>query len=55
MLAARNDHEPAVRALLYADADFAIRGPKGETALSIATERKWAGVVELLRKAGALN
>jgi ankyrin repeat protein len=55
MLAARNGHLEAAIALLYADADVGIRGPAGETALSIATEKKNEEMVKLLKRAGAAN
>jgi ankyrin repeat protein len=53
MLAARNGHLEAATALLHADADLGIRGPAGETALSIATDRKNEEMVKLLKRAGA--
>ncbi|MND04208.1 Ankyrin repeats (3 copies) [compost metagenome] len=55
MLAARNGHMEAAIALLYADADVGIKGPAGETALSIATARKNEELVKLLKRAGAAN
>lgn len=56
MLAARNGHLEAATALLYADADLGIKGPKGETALSIAMARtKSEEMVKLLKRAGAAN
>lgn len=39
--------------LLSRGADPAIRGTKGETALMLAEEKRFAGVAEILRKAGA--
>jgi len=53
MLAARNGHLEAAIALLYADADVGIKGPAGETALSIATAKKNEELVKLLKRAGA--
>ena len=53
MLAARGGHLEATRALLYDDADVAIKGPGGETALGIAKARKDEAVEALLRRAGA--
>lgn len=56
MLAARNGHVEAATALLYADADLGIRGPKGETALSIAMVKiNNEEMVKLLKRAGAAN
>jgi len=55
MLAARNGHLQAAIALLYADADVGIKGPAGETALSIATAKKNEELVKLLKRAGAVN
>mgnify|MGYP001205220076 CR=1 FL=1 len=56
MLAARNGHLEAATALLYADADLGIRGPKGETALSIAMVKiNNEEMVKLLKRAGAAN
>lgn len=55
MLAARNGHLEAAIALLYADADVGIKGPAGETALSIATAKKNEELVKLLKRAGAAN
>jgi ankyrin repeat protein len=55
MLAARNGHLEAARALLHADADVTIKGPKGQTALSLAQERKATPLVDLLKRAGAVE
>jgi ankyrin repeat protein len=56
MLAARNGHLDAAIVLLYADADVGIKGPAGETALSIATARNNnEEMVRLLKRAGAVN
>ena len=55
MLAARNGHLQAAIALLYADADVGIKGPAGETALSIATAKNNEEMVKLLKRAGAAN
>lgn len=55
MLAARGGHLEAARALLYDDADVSIKGPKGETALGIATAQKNEELIALLKRAGARN
>ena len=55
MLAVRNDYPATVRALLYRDPDLTVRAPGGETALSIAQERGESGLVDLLRRAGAVR
>lgn len=55
MLAVRGGHLEAAVALLYDDADVGIKGPAGETALSIATARKNEEMVKLLKRAGAAN
>jgi ankyrin repeat protein len=55
MLAARNGHVEAARTLLYEDPDLGHKGPNGETALAIATARRHTGIVELLRRAGAVE
>ena len=55
MLAARGGHIEAMRALLYDDANVAIKGPKGETALSIARTRKDEAAEALLKRAGAAD
>jgi hypothetical protein len=53
MLAARGGHLAAATALLHEDADLGIKGPGGETALSIATARKDEPMIRLLKRAGA--
>jgi uncharacterized protein len=53
MLAVRNGHLAAARALLDRNPDLAIRGQRGETALSIATQRGESELAERLRRAGA--
>ena len=55
MLAARGGHIEATRALLYEDADVQVKGPGGETALRIAREKKHSELVELLKRAGAVD
>ena len=55
MLAARGGHVAAATALLYEDADLGIKGPAGETALSIATEKRQEELIKLLRRAGAAS
>jgi hypothetical protein len=41
--------------LLYEDVDLSARGPKGETALGIAKERKNEAMETLLRRAGVVD
>jgi hypothetical protein len=53
MLAVRNGHVAAARALLLESPDLNHRGLKGETALAIAKARGDAELVELLKRAGA--
>jgi ankyrin repeat protein len=53
MLAARNGHVAAARALLQDSPDLNHRGLKGETALAIARTRGDAEMIELLKRAGA--
>lgn len=56
MLAARGGHLDSAIVLLYADADVGIKGPAGETALSIARARNNnEEMVKLLKRAGAVN
>jgi hypothetical protein len=55
MLAARGGHIAAATSLLHEDADLGIKGPGGETALSIATARKDEEMIKLLKRAGAAN
>lgn len=55
MLAARGGHVDAATVLLYEDADLGIKAPGGETALSIATEKKNEEMVKLLKRAGAAH
>jgi len=54
MLAVRNGHEDAARALLYGDPDVNYKAPStGETALTLAVKKGAAPVIELLKRAGA--
>lgn len=53
MLAARNGHVAAAKALLYSDPDLARKGPAGETALAIAQRGNHSELVDLLKRAGA--
>lgn len=54
MLAVRNGHEDAARAILYGDPDVNYKTPStGDTALKLAEKRGLAPVVELLKRAGA--
>jgi len=55
MLAARGGHIEAARALLYEDVDVQVKGPAGESALRIAREKKHSELVELLKRAGAVE
>ena len=55
MLAVLNKHLAAAQALLYADVELNLRGPKGETALGIALPRGEPEMIELLRRAGAVQ
>ena len=55
MLAARNDHTAAARAILYEDPDLGHKGPQGETALSLAAQKGNADLVDLLKRAGAVE
>ena len=55
MLTARGGHVAAARVLLYEDVDLYVRGPKGETALSITRAGKFAELEALLTRAGAIN
>ena len=55
MLACRGGHIDAAKALLGWDVDFHIKGPKGETALTIAQSRKDLALEQLLRRAGAVD
>ena len=54
MLAVRNGHEDAARALLYGDPDVNYKAPStGETALALAVKKGAVPVIELLKRAGA--
>jgi hypothetical protein len=55
MLAVYNKHLAAVQALLFADVEVNLRGPKGETALGIALPKGEPEMIELLRRAGAVE
>jgi len=55
MLAARNGHVAAARVLLQENPDLNHRGLKGETALAIAKSRNDGELVELLKRAGAVE
>ena len=55
LLAMRNGHMEAARELLYADADVNIKGARGETALSLAKARNDKELVELIKRAGAVE
>jgi ankyrin repeat protein len=53
MLAVRGGHEDAARALLYGDPDVNYKTRSGETALKLATQKGYAPMVDLLKRAGA--
>lgn len=55
MLAARGGHTDSARILLQDDADFRIASTDGATALRIAQARNDKVLVELLRRAGAVD
>lgn len=55
MLAVIEGKSAAARAILYEDPDLAHRGPAGESALGLAQKRGDPEMVELLRRAGALD
>ena len=55
LLAMRNDHMDAARELLYADADVRLKGARGETALSLAKKANDEKLVELIKRAGAVE
>jgi ankyrin repeat protein len=55
MLAVLNKHLAAAQALLYADVEVNLRGPKGETALGVALPKGDPEMIELLRRAGAVE
>jgi ankyrin repeat protein len=55
MLAVRGRQRETVRELLLWDPDLEIRGPSGETALSLALGTEDSAVVGLLRRAGAVQ
>lgn len=54
MLAVLNKHLAAAHALLFADVEVNLRGPKGETALGIALPKGEAEMIELLKRAGGV-
>lgn len=55
MLAVRGRHAETARAMLYADPDVNLRTESGETALKLAKEKGDAGLVDLLKRAGAVE
>jgi len=56
MLAVRNGHEDAARALLYGDPDVNYRArSSGDSALKLATQKGYVPVVDLLKRAGAVE
>jgi ankyrin repeat protein len=55
MLAVRSGHPETAKALLYEDADLSIKAPDGLTALAIARGKKDLELVELLKRAGAVD
>lgn len=56
MLAVRNGHEEAARALLYGDPDVNYKTrSSGDTALRLAVQKGYEPVVSLLKRAGAVE
>ncbi len=56
MLAVRNGHEEAARALLHGDPDVNYRtSASGDSALKLALQKGYAPVVDLLKRAGAVE
>ena len=55
MLAVRGRHAETARAMLYADPDVNLRTEAGDTALKLAREKGDAGLVDLLKRAGAVE
>lgn len=55
MLAVRGRHAEAARAMLYADPDVNLRTDAGDTALKLAREKGDSGLVDLLKRAGAVE
>lgn len=56
MLAVRNGHEDAARALLYGDPDVNYRTrSSGDSALRLAMQKGYVPVVNLLKRAGAVE
>ena len=56
MLAVRNGHEDAARALLYGDPDVNYRTrSSGDSALRLAMQKGYVPVVDLLKRAGAVE
>jgi ankyrin repeat protein len=55
MLAVRGGFEDATRALLYADPDVSYKTRSGETALKLATQKGYGPMIDLLKRAGAVE
>lgn len=55
MLAARDGQVEAAKSLLFEDADANFRNSAGETAMVVAERRKKPEMIELLKRAGALE
>lgn len=56
MLAVRNGHEDAARALLYGDPDVNYKTrSSGDSALKLAMQKGYVPVVDLLKRAGAVE
>lgn len=56
MLAVRNGHEDAARALLYGDPDVNYKAQStGDSALKLAVQKGYEPVVNLLKRAGAVE
>lgn len=55
MLAVRGRHAETARAMLYADPEVNLRTETGDTALKLARDKGDAGLVDLLKRAGAVE
>lgn len=55
MLAVRGRHAETARAMLYADPNVNLRTDTGETALKLAREKGDTSLVDLLKRAGAVE
>jgi ankyrin repeat protein len=55
MLAIRGAHEEAARTILYADPDVRYKTSAGDTAMKLAIQKGYAPIVDLLKRAGAVE